>query len=181
MQAQEIELYLADLGQELQHVGIQQPIRILIVGGAFMLTQVGNRSTTNDVDVLLQDVDDTTISPLSLVFRTAARAVASRNRIPITWINDVIGDFLRDTSLVPQGTLWRSYAMLSVYIPPKEYILALKLLAGRRKDRNDIQALCQQLSIQSRRDAQQVVDQYIPNKQVQQINNLSRTLDNVFP
>ncbi len=53
-------------------------------------------------------------------------------------MNDLIGDFLRDTGTVPQGTLWQRYAMLEVYIPPSEYILALKLLAGRPKDRDDI-------------------------------------------
>ena len=49
MQAQEIEAHLAELGQELQNLHVPQPIRILLVGGAFMLTQLHNRSTTNDV------------------------------------------------------------------------------------------------------------------------------------
>lgn len=181
MQAQDIETYLADLGQELQDQGVRLPVRILIVGGAFMLTQLHNRPTTNDVDMLLMDIDDPTTSPLYQTFKAAVRAVANRNRIPITWINDVIGDFLRDTSMVPQGTLWRIYAMLEVYIPPSEYILALKLLAGRQKDRGDIQALCQQLRVQTRKQAQQLVDRYIPNRQVQQINDLDDKLNNIFP
>src|SRR6185437_2273400 len=100
-----------------------------------------------------------------------------RNQIPGNWINDLIGDFLRDLGTVPQGTLWQRYAMLEVYIPPSEYILALKLLAGRQKDRDDIYTLCQQLKIQTPEQAQQLVDQYIPNKQVQQINNLNGTLN----
>ena len=146
-----------------------------------MLTQVRNRPTTNDVDVLLKDIDDTTTSPLYRTFKAAVRTVASRNQIPSTWINDVIGDFLRDTGTVPQGTLWRRYVMLEVYVPPGEYILALKLLAGRQKDRDDIYALCQQLKIRTRKQAQQLVDQYIPNKQVQQINDLDDTLNFFFP
>ena len=39
MQAQEIETHLAELGQELQNLNVQQPIRILLVGGAYTLTQ----------------------------------------------------------------------------------------------------------------------------------------------
>ena len=70
MQAQDIEAHLADLGQELQNLGVEEPVRILMVGGAFMLTQLHNRSTTQDVDVLLKDVDDPTVSPL---YRTSAR------------------------------------------------------------------------------------------------------------
>ncbi|HEY6408793.1 MAG TPA: hypothetical protein VIY29_15135, partial [Ktedonobacteraceae bacterium] len=79
------------------------------------------------------------------------------------------------------GTLWRRYGMIEAYIPPGEYILALKLLAGRQKDWDDIYALCQQLKIRTRKQAQQLVDRYIPNKQVQQINDLDDTLNFFFP
>jgi hypothetical protein len=181
MQAQDIEYYLADLGQALAEMGQQQPLRLLLVGGAFMLTQLGSRRTTNDIDVVLKDVNDLTASSLSQRLKTGARTVATRNHIPVTWINDVIGDFLRDTSRVPQGTLWRTYGPLEVYVPEGAYILALKLLAGRPKDRGDIQDLCTQLHVQTRIEAQKIVEQYIPNKQVQQINDLDRTLDSLFP
>ncbi|MBV9708569.1 MAG: hypothetical protein JO125_14320 [Chloroflexi bacterium] len=181
MQAQDIETYLADLGQELQNQGVRQPVCILMIGGAFMLTQIHNRPTTNDIDVLLKDIDDATTSPLYQTFRAAARIVATRNHLPNSWINDVIGDFLRDTSIVPEGVLWRTYAVLEVHIPPSEYILALKLLAGRQKDEEDIQTLCQLLRIRTRQQAQKLVDRYIPNRQVQQINDLDEKLDNLFP
>ena len=181
MQAHDIETYLADLGQELQQVGLQRPVRLLLIGGAFMLTQLHSRRATNDVDVLLKDVDDPTSSPLYQLFKAAVRAVANRNQLPMTWMNDMIGDFLRDSTRVPQGTLWRTYTLLEVYVPEAEYILALKLLAGRPKDRGDIQLLCQQLHIVTRVQAQQMVDRYIPEKQVQQLNNLDMTLSTLFP
>jgi hypothetical protein len=84
MQEQNIEAYLAELGSELQNMG-------------------------------LKDVDDPTNSPLYQSFKSAARTVARYHRIPLTWINDVIGDFLRDATNVPQGTLWRSYGPLEIY------------------------------------------------------------------
>jgi len=71
--------------------------------------------------------------------------------------------------------------MLEVYIPPKEYILALKLLASRKKDQKDILALCQQLNVQTREQAQQVVDHYVPDREVQQLSNLKKTLSTLFP
>ncbi len=181
MQAQEIETYLADLGQELHQMGLQQPVRLLLIGGAFMLTQLHSRRATNDVDVLLVDVDDPTTSPLYQMFKTAVRAVASRNGLPVNWMNDLLGEFLRDSTRVPQGTLWRTYALLEVYIPEAEYILALKLLAGRPKDRGDIQLLCRQLHIGTRIQAQRLVDRYIPDQQVQQLNHLDMTLRTLFP
>src|SRR5436190_20397817 len=164
MQAQDIEMHLADLGQELHNMGISSPVRILMVGGAFMLTQMHSMRMTNDVDVLLKDIDDPRTSPQYRVFKAAVRAVANRRQIPNTWMNDLIGDFLRDLGTVPNGILWRTYAVLEVYVPEAEYILALKLLAGRQKDREDIRLLCQQIHIQSRNQAQQLVDRYVPKK-----------------
>jgi hypothetical protein len=76
--------------------------------------------------------------------------------------------------------LWRTYGPLEVYIPPSDYILALKLLAGRTKDQDDIEALCQQLGIRTRQQGQQIVDRYIPDKQVQQLNKLDKKLDTMF-
>ena len=105
MHAQEIENYLAELGQELQNLGIRQPIRILLVGGAFMLTQIQNRASTNDVDVLLKDGEDSTTSPRYQTFRAAVRAVARKRTLPSNWLNDIMGDFLRDTGTAPDGTL----------------------------------------------------------------------------
>jgi hypothetical protein len=46
MQVEDIERSLAALSQELQNLGVQKPIRLLLVGGAFMLTQIGNRPST---------------------------------------------------------------------------------------------------------------------------------------
>ena len=181
MHEQEIEHYLADLGQELQQRGVQHPVRLLLVGGAFILTQIHNRPSTNDIDVLLKEVEPSPTSPLYQTFKVAVRAVARKHTLPGNWLNDLIGDFLRDTGTAPAGTLWRTFARLEVYIPPKDYILALKLFAGRPKDRDDITILCQQLQIWTREQAQSLVDRYIPNKQVQQLNHLDETLDELFP
>jgi len=43
MQAQEIVTYLAELGQELQHLGVQHPIRILLVGGAYQINDLDDK------------------------------------------------------------------------------------------------------------------------------------------
>ena len=181
MQEKEIEAYLAELGQELQNLGVKRAVRILLIGGAFMLTQIGNRRTTDDIDILFEDGDDITASPRYRTIRTAIKTIAIRHGLKGNWINDIMGDFLYDTKTVPEGTLWRSYGKLEIFLPPKEYILALKLLAGRQKDIEDIQALCDQLQIRTREQAQRLVDLYIPDKQTQQLNELDDTLDDFFP
>jgi hypothetical protein len=181
MQAQDIERYLADLGQQLQHMGIGQPVRILMIGRAFMLTQFHNRPATNEVEVLLKEVDNPATSPLYQTFKVAVRTVAIRHQLPLSWMNDVMEDFLRDSSVIPPGCLWRTYGPLEVYIPPAAYILALKLLAGCLEDRADIEILCQQVGIRTRTQAQQVVNRYIPNRHIHQLHDLDQTLTMLFP
>ncbi|GHO50942.1 hypothetical protein [Ktedonospora formicarum] len=180
MQSQEIEAYLAELGQELQGLAVKRPIRILLIGGAFMLTQLRNRVATKDVDVLLKDTVDSPASPSYLTFKAAIRQVANRHQIPPTWLNDLMGEFLHTMGTVPAGRLWRRYGMLEVYIPPRRYILALKLFAGRDKDREDIQALCKDLGVQTRKQAQNLLDEYIPDRRVQELNDVEETLDDFF-
>ena len=180
MQAEEIEAHLAELGQELQEMGLQRPIRILLVGGAFMLTQIRNREATDDIDVLLKDVKDSTTPWLYQTFKAAIRSVARKDNLSEIWLNDVIGDFLRGLGSVPEGKLWRKFGKVEIYLPPEEYILSLKLLANRPKDQNDILALTRQLKIQTREQAQRLIDQYIPDKQLQQMNNVEDTLLDLF-
>jgi hypothetical protein len=141
MQAKEIEMYLAQLGQELVDSGVQQPVRILLIGGAFMLLQIRNRRTTDDVDVFLKDIEDTTVSLLYQQFRRAVRTIATKHQLRGNWLSDIMNDSLHHNGQVPAGTLWRTYGVLEVYLPPEEFILALKLMAGRQKDREDILAL----------------------------------------
>lgn len=180
MQAEEIEAHLAELGQELQEMGLERPIRILLVGGAFMLTQIRNRQATDDIDVVLKDVKDSRTPWLYQTFKAAIRSVARKDNLSEIWLNDVIGDFLRDLGNVPEGKLWRIFGKLEVYLPPEEYLLALKLLANRPKDQEDILALIQKLKVQTREQAQRLIDRYIPDKQLQQMNNVEDTLSDLF-
>jgi predicted nucleotidyltransferase len=180
LQAQEIEEYLAQVGQVLEEMGLRWPIRVLMVGGAFMLTQVRNREQTDDVDVFLKDIDDWIFDPRSKNLRQAIHTVASRNSLDRKWMNNIIHDLLHIYGVVPEGTLWRSFGKLEIYIPELEYILALKLMAGRRKDLDDIRALLRILQIQTREQAQEFVDWYVPDRELQESYHLKSHLDRFF-
>lgn len=179
LSSQDVEYYLSELGAELQQRGTGV-IRVLMVGGAYMLTQTPNRAATKDVDVLLLDIDDPALSPDYPQLQSAVRAVASVHQLPTSWFNDVVGDALRMNGPIPSGTLWKSYDKLEIYIPPSDYMLALKLLAGRPQDVGDIRSLVQSLQVTSRAEAQQVLDRYI-DQGIQTANNASDTLDRLFP
>src|SRR4051812_18062063 len=104
MNARDIEKYLSHLGDELTELGIQHPVRLLLLGGAFMLTQVKVRRTTDDIDVLPLDEGDTdeaTGAPIAVALWNAAHAVAASQNLPTTWFNTVIADFVRAAGVVP--------------------------------------------------------------------------------
>lgn len=174
MQKADIETHLTQLGEELTRRGVKSPVRLLLIGGAFMLTQIGNRQATDDIDNSFR-------SPLVRTLKDAAQVVARKNNLKSNWINDLMGDFLKDTGAMPEGTFWKRYGPLELFLPPREYILALKFLAGRGKDDRDIRILCQQLNIKSRFHAQELVNRYIPDQKFQHLNNLDDTLDRFFP
>lgn len=169
MDAGQIENALDLLGDEIAILELPRSLRITVVGGTYMLFNVNNREITKDVDVIFIDIQDHRSIEYK-VFTIARELVATRLSLPKNWINDVIGDFLKDSTRIPAGKLWKTFGngTLEVYMPDAEYILALKVLAGRPKDRADALALIQKLGIKSIQDLQEIVDRYIPNKLLQQ-------------
>ena len=51
MKAEDIENYLSQLGQELLKRGIQEPIHLLLIGGAYMLLLTNTPRNTDDIDI----------------------------------------------------------------------------------------------------------------------------------
>lgn len=162
-----IDSYLQDLGMELERRGFKEPVRIMIVGGAFMVSQLGNRDSTGDVDVVLLDLPATTDEPLhprSKKFREAVSAVGRQRDLGRKWCNDDATFFLREFTPEPlEGVaFWKAYGMLHLYLPSLEYILVTKLVTFRPKDYGDIEALLQRLQITAREQAQAMLARFVP-------------------
>jgi hypothetical protein len=182
MTAQDIEHYLALLGQELEALGIARPVRLLMIGGGFMLTQIGNRKYTKDVDVVLFERDDFFDTGDYQVFRSAIHYVAQDVGLDLKWLSDNITDFVIMSGFVPKGKLWRKFGkLLYVYIPSAEFILAHKLGAGRDKDEGDIRALLKKLRVKTRDKAIQIFEKYIPDEDMRQESNIEEMLRLFFP
>ena len=180
MEKQDIERNLSLLGEQLEELDMAPPIRLLLIGGGFMITQIGNRGTTEDVDVYV-DIDDPLHSEQYHLFRSAIDAVTTEAKLPEMWLSDTTGDFMRLVGPIPKGKRWRQFGRsLVVYIPPLSYVLALKLVAGREKDQKDIRALFQRLRITKREQAQKILDKYITNREIQEIERVQEKLDDLF-
>nr|BBH90097.1 hypothetical protein KTC_48480 [Thermosporothrix sp. COM3]BBH90162.1 hypothetical protein KTC_49130 [Thermosporothrix sp. COM3]BBH90227.1 hypothetical protein KTC_49780 [Thermosporothrix sp. COM3] len=174
MNRKDIEKLLKELDKELCKQQLTSRVQIMIVGGAYMLTQIRNREATNDVDVVFLHIEDRQI------FKQSVVSIARKQQLPVTWLNDLVDDFLTELGLPGKYVPWKRFKCLEVYVPPKEYILALKLLAGRQKDLPDIDALAKQLKIRTRKQAQQLLDRHF-SRRVQQIYEVRNTLEFCFP
>jgi hypothetical protein len=72
---------------------------------------------------------------------TAYKPLPSKYALPPNWFNYLTQMLISDKISMPRGKLWKRYGPLHVYVPPKEYILALKILAGRDQDLADCRIL----------------------------------------
>jgi hypothetical protein len=177
MDSAEIDTCLQALDEELGHRPVRKPVRLTVVGGVYMLYFLRNRASTKDVNVVPLDFPDTTQpNKETRAFRAAVNAVAKKYQLRRDWLNDVVAAFIP-----PPGplTLWRAYTHLYVYVPQADFMLVLKLLAGRKRDADDIAALCRCLDIHTREHAQALVDRYA-DRQWQRECMLEVTLDAIF-
>jgi len=155
---EEIIHYLMLLGEELEELGVRSPVRILMIGGAYMVTQFESRADTKDVDVLVH-LDR--YSSEYQTFRDAIRFVASDVQENLKWLSVNIGDFMQEIGKVPRGQLWLEHGRLKVYVPDAHYVLVLKILAARDKDLDDLQFLFRHVRITKRKQAERLLKKYV--------------------
>jgi hypothetical protein len=160
MDSTQIEHALGFLGQKL--VEMQTNVAIILLGGAFMVTQIGNRKSTQDIDVVIATNDRHTYQTI----KQAIQLVANEKHLPSTWMNDDVTIIVDQIGKPKTPRLWKIFSNLSVYIPELEYILALKLFSGRPQDDRDIHALSQRLHVHTQEHAWSIVHVYIPAAQL---------------
>jgi len=180
LQSQEIEHLLEELGNDLAQRGIPV-VRMMIVGGAYMLLNIENRASTQDIDVFpINYIDSSQPDSETRRILSAINAVARNHTLKRDWLNDsVFGILGWMMPPLEELTLWRTYAVLELYMPAPDFILATKIFGFRDKDFNDVQALLQKLAVQTREQAQAIVDRYIDRK-TQQEYRTHITLDDLF-
>jgi Nucleotidyltransferase of unknown function (DUF6036) len=156
----QIEQYLGFLGQKLDEM--QARATIILLGGALMVTQIGNRKSTQDIDVVIATNDRRTYQTI----QQAIQLVAQEKQLSSSWMNDDVTIIVDQIGKPKTPRHWKTFSNLAVFIPELEYILALKLFSGRPQDDRDIQALSQRLHIHTKAHAWSIVNVYIPNAQL---------------
>ena len=179
MEAEETESYLTELGSELQARGVKKPVRILLIGGAYMLLLAHAPRSTKDIDMFWLDEDglERAYTPL----RESVQAITQKHTLDAGWFNYLAQMLMYDEVIVPRGKLWKRFGPLHVNAPEVEYILALKITAGRQKDLDDCAILLPKTKIRTRQQAQQVLDRYIfPEGQQKNAESIENALDRLF-
>src|SRR5947207_2997164 len=174
MNKPELEALLEELDEALvKAFPGPELMSVLVVGGACLLFQEVINRPTEDVDVIIFEMmgsEESTLifqSPLANKIRRIIKGIGKRHGLKgerQMFLNDDCAPFLLELSEneLPPMQLFKAYHKLHLYIPSDlSYILACKLMAGRpEKDLADIEVLCPTLGIQTRAQAQHVVNQY---------------------
>jgi hypothetical protein len=175
MDRAQIEQYLGFLGQKLAEM--QTRATLVLLGGALMVTQIGNRESTQDIDVVIATNDRRTYQ----IVQQAIGLVAKEKNLSPLWLNDDVTIVVDQIGKPKAPKHWKTFANLDVYVPELEYILALKLFSGRRQDTSDIQTLAQWLNVCTRTHAWSIVNLYIPGAQIIMRNeHVTQAIDRCF-
>lgn len=165
MNADEIKSYLKELNDELCAVNIKG--EVCHYGGAVMCLAYNARPATKDVDAVFEPVRH---------IRRAAGRIAQAHGLRKDWLNYAVKMFL-----VPhERRILFDMSHLKVYIPPPEYLLAMKTLAARANtdDRGDIELLVDKLTLQNAGQVMEIVKHYYPHRQVKPATQIF--LDEIF-
>ena len=124
---------LAELDERLKARGVAASV--YVVGGAAMALAYGRDDVTPDIDALASH----------RAVAEEAQAMADKHGLAEHWLNDAAGPWIPPR---PKGARRRpTEPGLTVHIAPPEHVLAMKLVALRRKDRPDIRLLIEHLEM----------------------------------
>lgn len=131
------------LGERLQRRGVVADL--YVIGGAAMALAYDARRATRDVDAVFL--------PHGIVLEEA-HALAADLGLPQWWLNEQASMYVAPGG-DPQAPLSFDHPGLRVSTASPEHLLAMKALAARRRDTEDLQVLVDHLELTS---AEQVVD-----------------------
>jgi hypothetical protein len=125
LDGEQIRHLFDELSDELARRGTRA--EVFLVGGAAMALAYDARRATRDIDAVFQPKDEV---------YAAAAVVAAHHDLPADWLNDGVKGFLPGDD--PQARQVYESGSLRVDVASPEYLLAMKLLAAREQDVDDI-------------------------------------------
>lgn len=158
---------LAEVGERLHRQNLEG--KIYVVGGAAVVLAYHGNRMTRDIDAL--------VAPEAEVFAISRQVGADLN-LPEDWLNDTVRGFMPENLDPDDGPLVLDVPGLAVRAAPADVILAMKLLAAREKDLDDIRLLADELGFSSRQAIWKVVSTYHP--QAHLLDKTTHLIDAMF-
>lgn len=127
-----LDLYLRELAKAFRKLnGKTMPAEIILIGGASVLINYGFRDTTYDMDAIILS---------SSTMRQAINQVGDKFGLPNGWLNT---DFMKTSSYSPKlaehSEYYKTFSnLLEVRTITGEYMVAMKLMAGRKYKKRPI-------------------------------------------
>lgn len=153
------------LGDGLARRGVLADLYVF--GGAAMALAFDNRRTTRDVDA--------TFHPHGIVTQEAARVARDLN-LPPWWLNEQASVYVAGNDA--DSTCVFDHPGLRVMAASARHLLAMKVLAGRARDGQDIARLVQELGLTTTEQVLALVEEVFPEEPVPQRGVL--LVDSVF-
>jgi predicted nucleotidyltransferase len=142
------------LGDRLTHRGIVADI--YVIGGAAMALAYDARRATRDIDAVFQ--------PHGIVLEEA-RAVANELGLPPWWLNEQASIYVAPGG-DPAAPRVFDHPGLRVSAASPEHLLAMKVLAARRRDMEDINYLVKHLRLSSAAEVLEVCASVFPEEPI---------------
>jgi hypothetical protein len=153
MTAEEIEQYLREVNDELALQNMKG--EICLYGGAVMCLVFKARPATKDIDAIFEPVK---------FIRSAISKIAERYNLRQDWLNLAVRMFVVEH----EKRILFDLPNLKVFIPPTDYLLAMKILAARAdtEDVLDIEFLLKEINLNEIADVTEIVRKYYPKKEI---------------
>jgi predicted nucleotidyltransferase len=142
------------LGDRLYRRGVTADVYVF--GGAAMALAYDSRRATRDVDALFV--------PHGVVL-DEARAVAKELGLPDAWLNEQASAYVSRKDDRARKRVF-DHPGVRVFAASPEHLLAMKVLAGRRGDYDDIRFLLKALNLTTMEDVLGLCTQVFPDEEV---------------
>jgi len=150
----EIENAFRLLGERLAKRGIVADIYVF--GGAAMALAYDARRATRDIDAIFE--------PHGIVLEEAKKVAEILHLAP-WWLNDQASSYISTKKDENSPTVFE-HSGLRVSAASGEHILAMKLLAGRRRDNDDISFLIKMLGLRDVQSVLQICESVFPDEPI---------------
>ena len=171
----EIDMLFNELNSELKEKRIT--LSVVVYGGsAFALYELRNSTTDIDVEIKKGEINIDT--------QKIIEKMAKKHSLRGDWLNESVSVLLSDNIKNSKKIEYMNLSNLIIQIPPKDQLLAMKIIAGRLKDKEDVKKLLLEMGIFNKSDIVSIVEVYfgLEYKRInlEENNRLSRFINEVL-